>query len=347
MPPAPHLVAVAERPVVHFALAGRRAVEVGGHRPRAAELVHVPGGRDLATLPHAAGAEHRRGAGEVVDGEVVAGCPVFDAPDRAHPAVADAERVEQPGPQVGRERLARDGGDDRRQRVRGGRVVSEERARLVCGQNAHELARVFADGVDLGGIVPRVHRQQVPHGEGRRSGRRGHVEQARDRGIQRQPPLVGEKADRERREGLGCRVDERRPVEGVGRPGGLEHDLAAARDEQRVRVEALVVQSFGEGDEGGGGDADLFGRATGERRPKRRCHGVHPTSEGDAWAQPTSPSTASRASTKRRASRSVSTSGGLTLSTFCRSEAACTMKPRPSSRSQTRAASSRAGSSVT
>ena len=46
-----------------------------------------------------------------------------------------------------------------------------------------------------------------------------------------------------------------------------------------MRVEALVVQPFGEGDEGGGGDADLFGRATGERRPKGRCHGIHPTSE--------------------------------------------------------------------
>ncbi len=275
VPPAPHLVAVAEAPVVHFALTGGRPVEGGRRRPRTAHLLDVPGRRDLPALPHAARAEHGGGAGEVVDGEVVAGCPVLDAADRAHPPLADAERVEQPRSQVGGERLARDGRHDRRQRVRRRRVVREEGPRLVRGRDAEEVPRVVADRVDLRRVVSCVHRQEVPH---RDAVRVGLAEQVAGGVVETDPPLVGEEADRERRIGLGCRVDERRAVERVRRPRRLEHHVAGACDEECMRVEALVLQARGEGEEGGRRDADLFGRAADERSRGRGGHDFHPMS---------------------------------------------------------------------
>ena len=159
---APELIAVALVPVA-LRVAAVRGLARGGRR-------HPLGGQELPALPRAALQVELAEAGDVLGRRVEPEAPERDSLWARVPLrVADAERLEQPRPQVLDERLAGHLLDDGGQHVGRRRVVEEVRPGLVGDRQREERADerhgrlVEGEPGEVVRVVPGRHRQQVPH----------------------------------------------------------------------------------------------------------------------------------------------------------------------------------------
>ena len=146
--------------------------------------------------------------------------------------VPDAERVEQPGPQVAGQGHPRVALDDAGQRVRAGLAVGEDRAGIAVGRDQQEPAdRLFRVTHDrLGQHLPGMtggHRGDVPdlHRTAARVGDvRGEFGEVRDnRIVQIEQALGLRESRRGGGEALAERIQQLRPPGAVRRPPPLSH----------------------------------------------------------------------------------------------------------------------------
>ena len=186
----------------------------------------------------------------------------------------DAERLEQPRPQVLDQALAAEPLHDGGQGVGARLVVGEDRARLPVRRDeqepAHRLLRIQPDRPLerlLG--VPAGHRRDVadPHRAAARIGDVGVElrEVGEDSGVEIQQALVHREARRGRGEALAQRVEQVHPIRPVRRPPALGDDLPVADDHQAVQLDVgCRVDGVQEGGHARGVDALGAGRTAGE-----------------------------------------------------------------------------------
>jgi hypothetical protein len=222
---------------------------------RARRLGHPPGRQQPLAVPHAAVQVQLAEPGDRVGGGVQAAETRVAALRKLQPGgLPDTQRIEQPRPQVLRQRLAGQLLHDRGKRVRGRLVIGKDRARIPIRrkqeETAHGLIRVTFDGRAPGvGEVAAGHRGDVPHQDGTAAGIGDVGRELREvgdhGGIQVQQPLGGGQAGRGAGEALTERVQQMHPGRPVWRPpaGGdqpaMTQDHHAVRFDVRRRLEGI------------------------------------------------------------------------------------------------------------
>ena len=236
-------------------------------------LLHPLGGQQLFALPLAPLQIQLPEAGDRLRRDAQPESAVRDAlgigaPGRLH----DAQRVQQPRAQIVQQVLPGDRVHNRRQHVRGGRVVVEVRARLVGHGEIQKDLRQRRGGIERkrAQILPDMagrHGQQIADAHGLKLPGRflGHGigEERDDLVMNIQMSLIDCKADAGRGETLAQgeqRVDE---FGAVGRPPALGHDVTVAQDHQAVHVLDPGVERLDEVGDRSGRNALLLRRTAG------------------------------------------------------------------------------------
>ncbi len=247
MPADPELEAVPLPPV---------RIGIGGGHLRPGGLGDPLGRQQLFALPDAVVQVELSQLGDGLGGRVEPQVGCFVAGVVAPPPVrADAQRLEQPGPQEVGQRAAAHLPDDRGERGRARLVVGEERAGFELGRHQQQTERQVTvpgpvrllrplAGVpaghrghmpDPGGPRPRVDHPGVPFGE---VGQHG--------GVEIDQALGHREAERGRDNALAQRVQHPRRVRPVRVPPALGHHVAVPQHQQAVQ--------FDVGQRGQGGD---------------------------------------------------------------------------------------------
>ncbi len=240
VPGPPELEAVAVAPVRH----GR----VGGLDVHTAGLGHPPFGQQPFALPHPVPQVQQTEPGDRLGGGVQAAeAQLAPRPVPRPRHLFDAQRVQQPRPQVLGQRLTGDPLEYRRQRVRRGLVVREHGPRIPVGRQQQEAPDRFVPVqrqrpfVGLL-VVPAGHRRHVAY-EHRAAARVGDVgrelREVRDhRVVQPDQPLGDREAGGSRREALAEGVQEMDAVRRVRRPPPGRHHVVVPQDHETVRLDA-------------------------------------------------------------------------------------------------------------
>src|SRR5579863_5131311 len=175
--------------------------------------------------------------------------------------VPDAQRVEQPGPQVAGQRHPRVALDDAGERVRARLVVGEDRAGIAVGRGQQEpadrLFRVMPERIAerLPGVTG-SHRGDVPdlHRTAARVGDvRGEFGEVRDnRVVQVEQALGLREGRRGGGEALAERVEELWPTGAVRRPPPLSHHPSVHHHHQAVHLDVgALVEGIKQGEDRG------------------------------------------------------------------------------------------------
>ncbi|MGD0245585.1 MAG: hypothetical protein ABSB59_35405 [Streptosporangiaceae bacterium] len=202
---------------------------------------------ELSSFPPAPAQVEQPQLGDVLGAGVQAAEALLASGREGGPAdVPDAERVEQPGPQVAGEGHPRVALDDAGQRVRAGLAVGEDGAGLAVRRDQQEPAdRLVPVPRDrFGQHLPRVtggHRRDMP--DFYRTGPRisdlirelGEV--GDDRVVQVKQPFGLRERGRGGSEALAQRVQQVRPSGAVGRPPAFGHDVPVRHHHQAVQLD--------------------------------------------------------------------------------------------------------------
>ncbi|HEX5302048.1 MAG TPA: hypothetical protein VFW50_34160 [Streptosporangiaceae bacterium] len=184
----------------------------------------------------------------------------------------DAERVEQPGPQVAGQGHPGVALDDAGQRVRAGLAVGEDGAWLAVGRDQQEPAdRLVPVPADRFGqhlpVMTGCHRRDMP--DFYRTGPRisdlsrelGEV--VDDRIVQVEQSFRPREGRRGGGEGLAERIQQMRPLGAVRCPPALGHDVAVPHHHQAVHLDVgTLVQHVQESEDRGRIDLLIRRRAT-------------------------------------------------------------------------------------